>query len=258
MEKQTNALRNLFGPRRPRNIIASILDFDSRARATARRDFDLSSVDGWDEMQGYPDVTSTYGYGDDTVGVNWGQIAHGANLALNPFEQIQYLRGRAGGFGSGGGHPAANPMAARMRPPTLPPNAVQAFTSGPRKLLSYMGLGSLAWSSTDTVTEKLMIAEPQAAFRGRRLVIAQAKTAGAAGILVVISDALTVSGMPQTPAPNQPAPVEMFEAATTYSMLDLQIATSATQISLGISVSALPASGETVTVAAGLYGEWLR
>lgn len=258
MHAETNRLRSIFGARRPINVTASIIELDNKARATARRDFDLSSVDGWEEMQGYPDVSAAYGYGDDTVGINWGQFAHGANLALNPFEQLQYLRGRAGGFGSGGGHPAANPMANRMRPPTLPPNAVQAFTSGPRKLLSYMGLGSLAWASTDTVTEKLMIAEPQAAFRGRRLVIAQAKTTGAAGILVTITDALTVSGMPQTPAPNQPAPVEMFEAATTYSMLDLQIATSATQISLGISVSAIPASGDTVTVAAGLYGEWLR
>jgi hypothetical protein len=121
-----------------------------------------------------------------------------------------------------------------------------------------MGLGSLAWSNSDTQTEKTMEAEPQAAFRGRRLVISQAKSDGAAGILVTVSNPLTVSGMPQTPAPDQAAPVEMFEASTTYSMLDLQVATSATKVTIGISVSAIPASGETVTVAAGLYGEWLR
>jgi hypothetical protein len=121
-----------------------------------------------------------------------------------------------------------------------------------------MGLGTLSWASTDTLTEKLMTAEPQAAFRGRRLVISQAKTSGAEGIAVTITKPLTVSGMPQTPAPDQAAPVEMFDASTTYSMLDLQIATSATQISLGISVSGIPASGQTVIVTAGLYGEWLR
>jgi len=142
--------------------------------------------------------------------------------------------------------------------PTLPSGAYQALQSGPRRLLSYMGLGSLAWASTDTQTEKTMEAEPQAAFRGRRLVISQAKSDGASGILVTVSNPLTVSGMPQTPAPDQSAPVEMFEASTTYSMLDLQIATSATKITLGISVSSIPGTGETIVVAAGLYGEWLR
>lgn len=222
------------------------------------------TVSGWDEMQGYPEVNSgaygTYGYDPyamPTVGLSWGDVGHGLNMMVNPVAQYHALQ-RAWG---GGGAPAPRPAVQgppRMMPPMLPPGAVQAYTNGPRKLLSYMGLGSLSWVSTDTLTEKLMTANPQAAFRGRRLVISQAKSTGAAGVLVTITDALTVSGMPQTPAPNQPAPVEMFDAATTYSMLDLQIATTATEITIGISVSAIPASGETVSVAAGLYGEWLR
>jgi hypothetical protein len=64
--------------------------------------------------------------------------------------------------------------------------------------------------------------------------------------------------MPQTPAPAIAAPIEMFDAQTTYSALDLQIATSATQISIGFSTSATPASGETVAVSGGLYGQWIR
>ena len=85
-----------------------------------------------------------------------------------------------------------------------------------------------------------------------------AKTSGAAGILVTVSGALTVSGMPQTPNPTQPAPAGMFSADATYSMLDLQIATSGTSINLTVQVSAAPASGESVSVSAGLYGEWIR
>jgi hypothetical protein len=232
---ETARIRNLFGG-------------GGRRRA--------DEVAGWDEMQGYGDG------GYDTVGLNWGDIGHGLNLALNPVAQFNALR-RA--WGGGGGAPApgmaAPPSALRAGlppPPMLPPGAVQALQGGPRRLLSYMGLGTLSWASTDTLTEKLMTAEPQAAFRGRRLVISQAKTSGAEGIAVTITKPLTVSGMPQTPAPDQAAPVEMFDASTTYSMLDLQIATSATQISLGISVSGIPASGQTVIVTAGLYGEWLR
>lgn len=218
------------------------------------------AIEGWDEMQGYPDG-GAYGYGAygvpgyDTVGVNWGNVA---NTVFNPLQHAQML-----GQVLQGRNPFAAPAPAMQPralpgPPMLPTGAYQALQAGPRRLLSYMGLGSLSWTNASTETEQPMIAEPQAAFRGRRLVIAQAKSDGATGILAVVSDPLTVSGMPQTPAPNVDAPVEMFEASTTYSMLDLQIATSATQITLGISVSAIPASGETVNVSAGLYGEWLR
>jgi len=208
--------------KRLRNILTHVMRGGSR-----------DVVGGWDEMQGYGD--DTYG---DTVG------------AWMPAQMFRP------------GMPPAMPFNPAMRrlpgPPILSPNNIQANQGGPRRLLSYMGLGTLTWTHADTVTEKSVVAEPQAAFRGRRLVIAQSKSSGAVGIAATITKPLTVSGMPQTPAPDQAAPVEMFDAATTYSMLDLQIATSATQVSIGISVSAIPASGETVVVACGLYGEWLR
>lgn len=209
------------------------------------------SVEGWDEMQGYPD--GAYGYpGYDTVGVNWGQLA---NQVFNPMEHLRML-GRAGAAAFS---PPAAPAPARglPPPPTLPHGAYQALQGGPRRLLSYMGLGSFVFTATSGTSTQLT-AEPQAAFRGRRLVISQAKTDGATGILVTVNEPLTVSGMPQTPAPNQDAPVEMFSSDTTYSMLDLQIATSATQITLGLAVSAAPGTGDSIAVAAGLYGEWLR
>lgn len=232
---------------RLRNLLPTLLSAAALpgVAALTRRD----TVAGWDEMQGYGENV----YGDDTVGIGWSDVGRAANLALNPVAQYNALRGYFAG-------PQQAPAPQRRLPgaPMLPPGAVQALQGGPRRLLSYMGLGSLVWTDASTETEQDLEAEPQAAFRGRRLVIAQAKSDGAAGILVTVSNPLTVSGQPQTPAPNQDAPVEMFSADTTYSMLDLQIAASATKITLGISVSAIPASGETVVVAAGLYGEWLR
>jgi hypothetical protein len=204
------------------------------------------TISGPDEIQGY-------GYADDeNVGVDWG---HAANLAFNPVAQYHAIQREMGG---GGGQRRPQRRGHHFGPPMIGPQQVQGGHQGPARLLSYMGLGSVAWASTDTLFEKLLSAAPQTAFRGRRLVIAQAKSTGAVGILVVVSSPLNVSGMPQTPAPDVDAPVEMFDPATTYSMLDLQIATSATSISLGLAVSAIPASGQTVTVSAGLYGEWLR
>lgn len=236
---ETFRLRNLL----PTLLMAANLPAVS---ALTRRD----TIAGWDEMQGYGENV----YGDDTIGLGWSDVGRAANLALNPVAQYNALRG----YFAGNQAPAQPQQRRLPMAPQLPPGAVQALQGGPRRLLSYMGLGSLAWTNASTETEQDMEAEPQAAFRGRRLVIAQAKSTGAAAILVTVSNPLTVSGQPQTPAPNQEAPVEMFSADTTYSMLDLQIAASATKITLGISVSAIPASGETVVVAAGLYGEWLR
>lgn len=233
---------------RLRNIIPTLLVAAKLPALASVKARDV--VAGWDEMQGYGENV----YGDDTVGIGWNDVGRFANLALNPVAQYNALRSYMAG-----GQPAPAPQQPRLPgAPMLPPGAIQALQRGPRRLLSYMGLGSLAWTNASTETEQTLEAEPQAAFRGRRLVISQAKSDGAAAILVTVSNPLTVSGQPQTPAPNQEAPVEMFSADTTYSMLDLQIAASATKITLGISVSAIPASGETVTVAAGLYGEWLR
>jgi hypothetical protein len=210
-----------------------------KAGEVLRFDREVASIEGYDEMQGYPEYGTT-GYDDGAVGAWYNPFSWGRHAPAAPPPPVMPF----------GGMP---PWGAPRRPvmpgaPMLPPGAVQALQSGPRRLLSYMGLGTLEWLNSDTETEKTMIAEPQAAFRGRRLVIDVAKSDGATSILTTITSPLNVSGMPQTPAPNVPAPTSMFAAATTYSMLDLQIATSGTQVAMGISVF----------VAAGLYGEWLR
>ena len=200
------------------------------------------SVGGWDEMQGYPEYgTSGYTSGDDDmVGLALGNML----ARMNP---AALMRGRAAPR-----RPSPPP------PPRLSPGMAQGGQAGPGTLLAYMGLGTKTWASTDTSQDFLFDAEPQATFRGRRLVIAARYSTGAVGIAVVINKPLTVSGQPQTPAPDQDAPIEMFDPNATYSMLDLQLATSGTKITLGLHVSSIPVTGETVTVSAGLYGEWIR
>lgn len=193
---------------------------------------------------------------EEMVGFSLGKLA---NTMFNPIQHARMLAsaggaaagalGRAAGFGGRNGMPPA---------PALAPSMAQAGAqSGANTIHAYMGMGAVSWEGTDTAL-KSMAAEPQSAFIGNRLVIAARYSSGATGRQVTITQPLTVSGMPQTPAPSEPAPIEMFDATATYSRLDLQIATSATQITIGFSIDAAPGSGETVNVSAGLYGEWIR
>lgn len=188
-------------------------------------------------------------------------LKSGANLAFNPIAQtrmaVNAMRGGASAVGRafGGGGGAGLPP-----PPMLSPGMAQAGAGhGGNTIHAYMGMGAGTFASTGATGDlPTFSAEPQSAFIGNRLVIAARYTTGAAGLQVTITSPLTVSGMPQTPAPAIAAPIEMFDATATYSALDLQIATSATQISIGFSVSTTPGTGDTVNVSAGLYGQWIR
>ena len=183
------------------------------------------------------------------------------NMALNPVAQTRMaldIARRAGGgishaFGGGGG-------TSLPPPPMLSPGMAQAgAAAGANTIHAYMGMGAGVFASTGpTGNLPTFSAEPQSSFIGNRLIIAARYTDGAAGLQVTITNPLTVSGMPQTPAPSIAAPIEMFDAQATYSALDLQIATSATQITIGFSVSATPGTGDTVAVSGGLYGQWVR
>ena len=100
-------------------------------------------------------------------------------------------------------------------------------------------------------------AEPQSTFLGKRLVIGKSQSTGAASGSGQITKPLTIAGKPQTPAPDQNAPIEMFAPEVTYASLDLMPATAGTKITLGVTPNAAPGSGETFTVTCGLFGEWL-
>lgn len=173
--------------------------------------------------------------------------AFGAHTPYNPAPNAQQ-----GYNGSGGNLPA--PV------PALGQGMSQAHAGGmnPRAIVSYMGLGALSWLAASPTTQQLT-PEPQAPFIGNRLIIVS-KTSGAsaAGIQINITQPLTVSGIPQTPAPNVPAPIEMFAQDATYSALQIQIAAAGTEIAIGFTASALPTGTDFVNLSAGLYGYWLR
>lgn len=195
---------------------------------------------------------------EDLVGFDFGKLA---NLAFNPIAQTRATLGalRAGGSAlARAAGVGSSPRAALPPPPTLLPGMTQAGATTPGNTIhAYMGLGFDSWTGTDAA-EKDFEGEPQTAFIGRRLVIAARYSSGATGAQVTISSPLTVSGMPQTPAPDKRAPIEMFSADTTYSALDLQIATSATKITISLSIDAAVGTSDKVNVALGLYGEWIR
>lgn len=209
-------------------------------------------------------ATFVPGYGwvdNDTVGFSFGgalkSIGNVANLALNPIQHARMLGGALSGA-AGVARGVVSPSSPPPPPAALTAGMAQAGAmTGGNTIHAYMGLGAVSWTGTDE-SLKTMSAEPQSSFIGNRLVIAARYTSGAAGLQVTITQPLTVSGMPQTPAPSQAAPIEMFSAEATYSRLDLQIATSATQITIGFSISDAPGSADTVNVSAGLYGEWVR
>jgi hypothetical protein len=192
---------------------------------------------------------------------SFGNLAH---LAASPFEGLA----QTFGIGTPGGNWAQTfqgqqpPGAAAYLPapvPALGQGMVQAHAGhmNPRAIVSYMGLGTTNWIGADA-TVKTLNPEPQAPFIGNRLVLVQNRSAGAAGRQVVISSPLTVSGVPQTPAPNVPAPVEMFAQDATYSSLQIQIAAAGTAISISFAIDAAPGGTDFVNLSAGMYGYWLR
>ena len=188
------------------------------------------------------------------------------HLIESPFQGVAQAFGAGAPSWMSSGHPNASfaqpPGASAYLPapvPALGPGMTQAHAGhmNPRAIVSYMGLGTTNWVGADAAI-KTLNPEPQAPFIGNRLVIVQNRSAGAVGRQVVISSPLTVSGVPQTPAPNVPAPIEMFAQDATYSSLQIQIAAAGTAISISFSIDAAPGGTDFVNLSAGMYGYWLR
>ncbi len=197
---------------------------------------------------------------------SFGNLGH---LLASPLEGIAqaFGQGSPGANWQGTFNPQSQmpqpPAASAYLPapvPALGPGMTQAHANpmGSKAIVSYMGLGTAQWGATSPITQT-MTPEPQAPFIGNRMIIVT-KAAGttAQGIQINITSPLTVSGIPQTPAPNIPAPVEMFAQDATYSALQIQIAAAGTEIAIGFTASALPTGTDLVNLSAGLYGYWLR
>jgi hypothetical protein len=187
------------------------------------------------------------------------------HLLESPFQGVAQAFGANAPSWAGGGNPNAsqgynNTGGYLPAPvPALGPGMTQAHSGhmNPRAIVSYMGLGATSWVGTDGGIKSLS-PEPQAPFIGNRLVIVRRASAGADARQVLVSSPLTVSGVPQTPAPNVPAPVEMFAEDATYSALQIQIAAAGTEISISFSIDAAPGGTDFVNLSCGMYGYWLR
>jgi hypothetical protein len=187
------------------------------------------------------------------------------HLLESPFQGIAQAFG-GGQPGWMGGQPQPNAMQGYHNNGGPLPAPVPALGQGmvqghaghdPRAIVSYMGLGAVSWVGTDA-SIKTLSPEPQAPFIGNRLVLVRRASTGADARQVLVSSPLTVSGIPQTPAPNVPAPVEMFAENATYSALQIQIAAAGTEISISFSIDAAPGGTDFVNLSCGMYGYWLR
>lgn len=182
-------------------------------------------------------------------------------LLASPFHGVEQLFGQGGPVGQPNAQQGYNGTGGYLPAPvpSLGPGMTQAHSGhmNPRAIVSYMGLGATSWVGVDGGIKSLS-PEPQAPFIGNRLVIVRRASAGADARQVLVSSPLTVSGVPQTPAPNVPAPVEMFAEDATYSALQIQIAAAGTEISISFSIDAAPGGTDFVNLSCGMYGYWLR
>ncbi len=146
----------------------------------------------------------------------------------------------------------------RIPTPQLPGEPLNKASN----IRAFMGLGLIAtggpaiWENTDGA-DKVLQAEPQESFEGKRLIISQSRSSGAAASLVTVRS-LFIGSQPQSPVVDIGTPIEMFAPEATEAGLDLQIAYRANKVTLTLSLTAAPGSGESVTVSAGLYGNWIR
>lgn len=123
------------------------------------------------------------------------------------------------------------------------------------KMRSYMGMGFASFVGTDG-SDKVLIIEPQEAFRGERLIVDVIDSAPPAGITVIRR--IDVGSMPQSPSVEAAMPASAFFRDATYTGLDLQVAQPGVKISIVLGRTSAPGGVIVTTVAAGFYGEWIR
>ena len=115
-----------------------------------------------------------------------------------------------------------------------------------------LGFGSFTFVNAG-VTANQFVARPQVPFKGRRLVVIVARTAGALGVGVNITD-VQVGNRSQFAGASS-VPAEVFAANAFDVVLDMDPATPGIDITLDVTISVTPPVGETVFVSATILGE---
>ncbi len=141
---------------------------------------------------------------------------------------------------------AASPRAPAVyaKPPLMSPAPGVPQNS---KLYIPLGLGTFDFTNAAAITTRIFTGQPQKPVRPRRLWIEQAASAGAAGILVSVTDIKV--GTRSMLAGVEPIPAGQFAPdafATSYSLFDS--AEPGVFVSVSVSLSALPAVGENIVI----------
>jgi hypothetical protein len=121
------------------------------------------------------------------------------------------------------------------------------------KLRAPLGLGSNVFSDNSPFS---FIVEPQEAFRGERLIVDVALSAGAELLLSI--DEILVGSLPQTPSTEFGLPAVMFRADATDAAMDWQICPAGTKIIIKAHAVGTFGEADTLTAQLGLYGVWIR
>ena len=120
--------------------------------------------------------------------------------------------------------------------------------SGPSKKRMPLGMGTKTWDSTSTDVDFELTERPQVPIRPTRLIISQAKSSGASGLSVVITE-ITFGNKSQLAA-GASLPIEMFAEDVMDSLMQLDSANVGLDVTIKGRISGIPAAGESVTIAA--------
>jgi hypothetical protein len=158
-------------------------------------------------------------------------------------QQLQRARG-----GAAAGRTVTTP---RFSAPQI---ANQVGSGQQAKLRAPLGLGFHTFTALGTFK---FIVEPQEAFRGERLVLEVLRD-GAAAVGVMVNS-ITVGSLAQQPSTELGVPSSMFRPDATGAEMEWQICPAGTKIIIEVeAVGGAFAEGDTLTVEAGIYGEWVR
>lgn len=115
-----------------------------------------------------------------------------------------------------------------------------------------LGLGTALWDSTSTSNDFELEVEPQRDFQGERLVLTQTNADPTAPGIVTVKS-IKIGDVEQLPS-SKGVPIEMFSATAVGAAVDFTMCARGCKLTVTLTIAAIPAAGDDVTVTAGLYG----
>jgi hypothetical protein len=119
-----------------------------------------------------------------------------------------------------------------------------------------LGLGSVTFVNAGATTQTLTV-NPQAPYRGKRLVLTRFNVGAASPNLSVTLTDFRIANVPQTLS-STAIPVSAFAADAVDTYIDLDSSAPGVEYFVEFTISAAPAASETVRIDAALFGAALR